>query len=68
MTLALESEIVASHFNPQTRQCSYTIARNGKRWTVKMHSDELAKHKQRPARRNFIATRLETAMRGEPDA
>lgn len=68
MTIALESELVASHFDPLTRICSYTIQRGGERWTVKIPHADLEKHKgNKQLRRNHVANALQNAMRGAPD-
>lgn len=69
MTIALDTEIVASRFDPATRKASYTIERNGKRWTVTIHADEFEKHKNNhAARRTHLANTLQNAMNGPPDA
>lgn len=76
MTVHLEGEVVASRFDPITRTCSYTITRDGKRWTVSVpleHLDNAAKpHAHAPmakqARRDHLANVLKNAMNGAPDA
>lgn len=68
MTIALDSEVVTSRFDPKTRICSYTIQRGADRWTISLSLDELNKHKgNKQLRRNHIATALQNAMRGKPD-
>lgn len=69
MTINPETEIVATRYDPKTRDCFYTIQRGDRRWTAKVplaDLDKLAGNKQK--RRNHLATVLELAMRGEPDA
>ena len=74
MTFALETEVVASRYDPQSRTCFYTIERGGKRWTVAVHEDRfheaakaapLALKKQK--RSEVLAQHLQDAMRGPPD-
>lgn len=68
MTIAIESEIVASHFDPLEQVCYYTIQHNGERWTVKIPHSDLEKHKgNKQLRRNHVANALQSAMRGVPD-
>jgi len=68
MTIHLEEEIVGSRFDPVTRTCHYTIARNGKRWTVAVPIDHLEAHKaNKAARRNHLANVLQNAMNGPHD-
>lgn len=71
MTIALDSEIVATRFDTATRTCFYTIARNGKQWTVGIHLDQLEKHgplpKSRQQRRVTLANALMVAMQGPAD-
>jgi hypothetical protein len=66
--IALETEIVGSRFDPQTRTCYYTIERNGQRWTAAIPADAFSKHKTKQAKRNHLATALTMAMRGAPDS
>lgn len=71
MTIALESEIVANRFDEKERACYYTIERDGKRWTVKVPVADLDQHKgpnHKALRRNYLATALQNAMNGPPDA
>lgn len=70
MTIALESEIVGTGFDPVRDVYTYTIARNGKRWTVDVPAKHLDAHKGpagKTLRRKHVATVLEAAMNGEPD-
>jgi hypothetical protein len=70
MTIALESEIVGSAYDPVSKVCTYTIERNGKRWTAEVPVHHLQSHKGGNAkmlRRNHVAKVLEMAMQGEPD-
>jgi len=66
MTIALETELVGSDFDPKTQLCSYTIGRNGKHWTIKIPLEDIRKL-AKPAKRKFVANKLESAMRGLPD-
>jgi hypothetical protein len=68
MTIHLENEIVASAWNPVTRVCSYTLERDGKRWTVQIHESEFSRQGGTPVRRAHLARKLETAMLGREDA
>ena len=66
--IALESEVVGTHYDPKTRICSYTILRDGKRWTAHVPLEALEKHKgNKKLRRDFIANALVAAMRGPAD-
>lgn len=71
MTINLDSEIVATRYDSATGECFYTIERGGKRWTARVHLDDLNKHgpvaASAPQRRNYLAQALEEAMRGVPD-
>jgi len=70
MTIALDSEVVASRFAPLEQACYYTIQRNGERWTVRVPLADLNKHKgpnHRQLRRVHVGTALQAAMRGQPD-
>jgi hypothetical protein len=63
-----ESEIVATTFDTATGICSYTIERGGKRWTARVHVDELNKYKNdKMRRRQHVAAALQQAMMGPPD-
>lgn len=73
MTLHLESEVVASSFDPINQIGTYTIARAGKRYTAVVPMADLEKYKGaapavKAARRAHIAAALQTALLGEPDA
>lgn len=72
MTIALDTEIVATSHDPANGDCYYTIERNGKRWTAKVHVDKFNQIGTTPAslmqRRQHLAQALEQAMMGPPDA
>lgn len=72
MTVALESEIVATRYDAKARQCFYTIERDGKRWTIALPREHFDKCGTKAGhliqRRNLLAAALEVAMRGKPDA
>jgi hypothetical protein len=40
-TIDLDTDLVASRHDPQTRMNYYTIERGWRRWTVGVHSDDL---------------------------
>jgi hypothetical protein len=65
MTIALETEIVSTQFDPATGMCTYIVQRNGKHWTVPIHIDKFPVLKT--ARRTHIAQALEAALRGLSD-
>jgi hypothetical protein len=68
MTIALESEIVMTAYDGKTRTCTYTIQRDGKRWTVKVPLAHLEAHKgHKPKRRHHVAKLLQGAMQGQHD-
>ncbi len=68
MTLNLDSEIVATAYDPATDTCAYTLARNGQRWTVQVPLAQLEAHgANRDARRAHLANVLLAAMQGLPD-
>jgi hypothetical protein len=63
-----DSEVVATTFDPLTGICSYTIQRDGKRWTARIPIEELDKFKaNRAGRRTYLANALKQAMIGPPD-
>lgn len=77
MTINPETDVVATSHDPVTRTHSYTIARGGKRWTTQIPDTDFGQfgpvmganadlNKMR--RRQHLATRLEAAMAGAPDA
>jgi hypothetical protein len=75
MAINPETEIAGSAYANGVH--SYTIERGGRRWTIQVTDDELAKFGQpigpqgtnaRGQRRNYVAGRLHTAMMGPPDA
>lgn len=71
MTVNPETEIVASSYDSVTRNCTYTIQRGDKRWTIAVPLQHLDAHKgtnHKVLRRNHVALVLELAMQGEPDA
>lgn len=71
MTIALDTEVVSTRHDPKTGHGYYTIERNGKRWTAKVHDNEFSKVGTGPAsitqRRAILARALEAAMRGPED-
>jgi hypothetical protein len=59
MTINLDTEIVATAFDPASDTCAYTIARDGKRWTVPVPTAHLDAHGARKdARRAHLANVL----------
>lgn len=71
MTVALESEIVATAYDAATGNCYYTIERDGKRWTTFVHQDDFQMIGLSQAtirqRRDMLAQKLEAVVRGPPD-
>jgi len=68
-TINLDTEIVGTCFDPVSRKCSYTIARDGRRWTVYIHIDELNRHGgNKKLRRDHLGKLLMDAMRGKADS
>lgn len=68
MTINLDTEIVATAFDPATDTCAYTVARDGKRWTVRVPLAQLEAHgANKDARRAHLANVLTAAMHGAPD-
>jgi hypothetical protein len=66
MTLNLDGEIVATAYDPASG--SYTLARDGRRWTAAVALAQLeAQGANKEARRNHLANVLFTAMQGPPD-
>lgn len=72
MTINLEEEISSSRYDKLARMHSYTIERDGKRWTVNISDDEFAKFgfdkAGKMGRRTLLAQRLTSALQGVPDA
>lgn len=63
-----DSEVVATAFDPISGVCAYTIQRDGKRWTARIHVDELNKlGANKQARRTYLSNALKQAMIGPPD-
>jgi hypothetical protein len=68
VTIHLDSEIVATGFDPLTQTCTYTIERDGKRWTATVALAEFNKlGANKVAKRNLVANALTSAMAGAPD-
>jgi hypothetical protein len=68
MPLNLDTEIVATSYDPSTDSCAYTIERNGKRWTVQVPLAQLdACGANKQARRDYLGNVLLAAMDGPPD-
>jgi hypothetical protein len=68
MTLNLDSEIVATAYDPASGTCSYTLARDGRHWTVAVPLAQLeAQGASKEARRNHLANVLIAAMHGPSD-
>lgn len=70
MTIALETEIVGSAFDPVRQVYTYTIERAGQRWTVEVPDAHLAQHAGQfadTARRDHVASVLHGAMAGPAD-
>lgn len=77
MTIHPETDVVASSYDPIARTHSYTIARSGHRWTVAIPDQDFRQFGpimganadlNKARRRQHLATRLEAAMSGAPDA
>jgi hypothetical protein len=69
MTIHLDSEVVATSFDPVTQTCSYTIQRGDDRWTVSVPLADLNKlGANKAAKHALIANKLNAAMLGAPDA
>lgn len=67
----LEDQIVASAYDPISRECSYTYQHpDGSRYTVRMAIDELHKigttPANRDARRKHLATKIVNHMQTKP--
>lgn len=68
MTIHLDTEIVATSFDPVTQTCFYTIERDGKRWTASVPLADLNKlGANKAAKHTLIANKLNVAMLGAPD-
>jgi hypothetical protein len=68
MPLNLDTEIVATAYDSSSDTCAYTIARNGKRWTVQVPLAQLdAYGANKQARRDCLGNLLLAAMDGPPD-
>ena len=67
----LDSEIVATSVDQTAGVVSYTIERNGQRWTAKIPMKELnalgAVSLTKKARVQLVARKLQEAMLGPPD-
>ncbi len=68
MPLNLDTEIVATAYDSTNDTCAYTIARNGKRWTVQVPLAQLDTYgANKQARRDCLGNLLLAAMDGPPD-
>ena len=68
MPLNLDTEIVATAYEPSTDSCAYRIERNGKRWTVQVPLAQLdACGANKQARRDYLGNVLLAAMDAPPD-
>lgn len=73
MTINLDTEIVATRYDPIARTNFYTIEREGKRWTAGVHDDHFTPHGPvgdpgaLQKRRAHLAKVLTDAMAGPPD-
>jgi hypothetical protein len=68
MTINLDTEIVATAFDPASGTCAYTIERDGRRWTVRVQLAQLdGQGASKDARRAHLANLLTAAMQGAAD-
>lgn len=67
MTIHLDSEVVATSFDPVTQTCTYTVQRGDDRWTVSVPLADLTKLTNKPAKHALIANKLNAAMTGPAD-
>jgi hypothetical protein len=71
MTISLDTEIVGTSFDPVTRICTYTIERDGRRWTAQIPIDHLEVHGPGQIgdqkRQMHLANVLTEKMRGPHD-
>lgn len=71
MTINLDTEIVATRYDPIARANYYTILRNGQRYTATVAQSDLDNLGRLPGskekRRTFVANALTMAMSGAPD-
>lgn len=68
MTIHLDSEVVATSFDPVTQTCTYTIQRGDDRWTASVPHAELTRlGANKAAKHALIANKLNMAMLGPPD-
>jgi hypothetical protein len=69
--IVLNTELVSTRFDPNTRMNFYTVEKDGRRWTVAIHTDDFNRHgfgqghKQR--RQNHLTQALLAKMQGPPD-
>lgn len=67
-TINLDTEVVATRYDRVKHENIYTIERGGRRWTVAIHDDDLARHKaNKLARRAHLGNMLAQAMQGKAD-
>lgn len=67
-TINIDTEVVASRYDPVTRINFYTIGRGGRYWTVQIHSNDLDNHgPNAEARRAHLGNVLNQAMQGKAD-
>jgi hypothetical protein len=68
MTINLDTEIVSSSYDIDARMNTYTIRRDGRRWTVQIPDSAFAVHAtNRQARAAHLGNLLTAAMRGKAD-
>lgn len=77
MTINLDTEVVNTAYDVRTHVHTYVLARNGKRWTVRVPDQQFARFgpvvgaqaaQNKANRRKYLATMLENAMQGDADA
>jgi hypothetical protein len=68
MTINLDTEVVSSSYDVTAHMNTYTIKRDGRRWTVNIPDTALAIHgANHAARRTHLGNLLTDAMRGKAD-
>ena len=68
MSINLDTEIVATAFDPATGTCAYTVERDGRRWTVRVPLSQLdGQGASKDARRAHLANLLTAAMQCPAD-
>lgn len=67
MTINLDTEVVGSTYDVSAHVSTYTVLRDGRRWTVTVPDVAFAQCQNAASRRTLLGNLLTNAMRGKAD-